>query len=78
MTVSVVAVITDVRRGGRPVVGFGFNSNGRYAGGILRERLLPRLARAEEEALLDEAGENPRPLAHLGRGDGGGEAGWPR
>jgi D(-)-tartrate dehydratase len=62
MTVSVVVVITDVRRGGRPVVGFGFNSNGRYAaGGILRERLLPRLARAEEEALLDEAGENLDP-----------------
>ena len=30
MTLSVVAVVTDVLRDGRPVVGFGFNSNGRY------------------------------------------------
>jgi len=31
MTVSIVALITDVIREGKPVVGFGFNSNGRYA-----------------------------------------------
>ena len=31
MTASVVAVITDVVRDGKPVVGYGFNSNGRYA-----------------------------------------------
>lgn len=31
MTVSVVALLTDVVRDGKPVVGFGFNSNGRYA-----------------------------------------------
>ena len=31
MTVSVVALVTDVIRDGRPVVGYGFNSNGRYA-----------------------------------------------
>ena len=42
MTASVVAVITDVERDGKPVVGYGFSSNGRYAaGGILRERLIP-------------------------------------
>ena len=29
MTLSVVAVVTDVVRDGRPVVGYGFNSNGR-------------------------------------------------
>ena len=29
MTVSVVAVVTDLERDGRPVVGYGFNSNGR-------------------------------------------------
>ncbi len=28
MTASVVAIFTDVVRDGRPVVGFGFNSNG--------------------------------------------------
>jgi D(-)-tartrate dehydratase len=31
MTASVVAVFTDAMRDGKPVVGFGFNSNGRYA-----------------------------------------------
>ena len=44
MTASAVALITDVIRDGKPVVGFGFNSNGRYAvGGLLRERFFPRL-----------------------------------
>src|SRR5258706_9057348 len=44
MTVSVVALITDGVRDGRPIVGYGFNSNGRYApGGLLRERFMPRL-----------------------------------
>ena len=39
MTASVVAVVTDVQRDGRPVVGYGFNSNGRYAAsGLLNER----------------------------------------
>ncbi len=43
MTVSVLALETDVVRDGRHVVGYGFNSNGRYAqGGLLRERFLPR------------------------------------
>lgn len=54
MTVSVVAIITDEIRDGRPVVGFGFNSNGRYAqGGLLRERFIPRLRRATPESLID-------------------------
>ena len=44
MTASVVAIFTDVVRDGKPVVGFGFNSNGRYAPqGLLRERFIPRL-----------------------------------
>ena len=47
-TVSLVAVITDQRRGGRPVVGFGFNSIGRFAqGGILRERIIPRIMKSK-------------------------------
>ena len=29
MTLSLVAVVTDVIRDGRPVIGYGFNSNGR-------------------------------------------------
>ncbi len=48
MTASVVAILTDVVRDGKPVVGFGFNSNGRYAPqGLLRERFIPRLKDAE-------------------------------
>src|SRR5579863_1343067 len=57
MTASIVAIVTDVRRDGRPVVGFGFNSNGRYAPqGLLRERFLPRLLAAKPEEIQDEAG----------------------
>ena len=33
MTTSIVAVITDVVRNGKPVVGYAFNSTGRYACG---------------------------------------------
>ena len=63
MTISVVAVLTDAVRDGRPVVGYGFCSNGRYAqGGILRERLIPRVLAAEPGALLDDAGSNLDPL----------------
>jgi L-alanine-DL-glutamate epimerase-like enolase superfamily enzyme len=62
MTVSVVALTTDVIRHGRPVVGFGFNSNGRYAPScLLRERFIPRLLEAAPEALLDETGDNLDP-----------------
>ena len=57
MTVSVLALITDQVRDGRQVVGFGFNSNGRYApSGILRERVIPRVLGAAPEDMLDEAG----------------------
>ena len=62
MTVSVVAVITDVVRGGKPVVGFGFNSNGRYApSGLLRERFIRRLKEAEPASLVDASGGNLDP-----------------
>jgi len=57
MTASVVAIFTDVVREGRPVVGFGFNSNGRYAPqGLLRERFMPRLSAAKPEDLQDARG----------------------
>src|SRR5439155_24987445 len=47
VTTATTEVVTDVVRDGRPVVGYGFNSNGRYAvGGLLRERFIPRLLRA--------------------------------
>jgi L-alanine-DL-glutamate epimerase-like enolase superfamily enzyme len=55
MTASAVAIHTDAVRDGKPVVGYGFNSNGRYAqSGLLRERIIPRLMRAEPKSLLDE------------------------
>ncbi|HEX2652039.1 MAG TPA: mandelate racemase/muconate lactonizing enzyme family protein [Xanthobacteraceae bacterium] len=57
MTASVVAIFTDVKRDGKPVVGFGFNSNGRYAPqGLLRERFIPRLIEANPEHLQDGRG----------------------
>ena len=62
MTTSVVAVVTDVVRSGRKVIGYGFNSNGRYAvGGLLRDRFIPRVLRAQPEQLLSEAGDNLDP-----------------
>ena len=62
MTASIVGVQSDVIRDGAPLIGYGFNSNGRYSqSGILRDRFIPRLLAAEPEALLDEAGDNVDP-----------------
>lgn len=56
-TVSLVAAVSDQRRDGRPAVGFGFNSIGRFGqGGILRERMFPRLGEADPDDLLSEDG----------------------
>jgi D(-)-tartrate dehydratase len=64
MTCSAVAVVTDVIRDGRPVIGYGFNSNGRYgAGALMRERFIPRLMEADPKTLIDEANENLDPFA---------------
>src|ERR1700721_1264454 len=60
MTCSLVAVVTDVIRDGRAVIGYGFNSNGRYGqGGLIRERFAPRLLEASPERLLNGAGATP-------------------
>jgi D(-)-tartrate dehydratase len=57
MTASVVAIFTDIMRDGKPVVGFGFNSNGRYAPqGLLHERFIPRLKNAKPEEIVDSRG----------------------
>src|SRR3712207_9535844 len=85
MDVSIVALVSDVIRDGKPVIGYGFNSNGRYsAGEILRRRVIPRLMAAEPGALLDEAGDldptkawpimmsNEKPGGHGERFDAGG------
>jgi L-alanine-DL-glutamate epimerase-like enolase superfamily enzyme len=62
MTLSLVAVVTDVIRDGRTVVGYGFNSNGRYGqGGLIRERFAPRLRDADPASLLDDSGSNLDP-----------------
>ena len=59
MTTSVVAVITDVLRDGKPVVGYAFNSTGRYAcGAQMRARFIPRILKAEPKSLLNAAGDN--------------------
>jgi D(-)-tartrate dehydratase len=62
MTTSVVAVITDVVRGAKPVVGFAFNSTGRYAcGAQMRARFIPRIMKADPQSLLNETGDNFAP-----------------
>src|SRR4051812_30814669 len=62
MTASLVAVVTDAKRDGKRVVGYGFNSNGRYGqGGLIRERFASRITEAEPKSLLNEAGDNLDP-----------------
>jgi L-alanine-DL-glutamate epimerase-like enolase superfamily enzyme len=62
MTLSLVAVVTDVRREGRPVIGYGFNSNGRYGQGpLLNTRFIPRILAASESELTTDAGDNLDP-----------------
>ncbi|MEO6322788.1 MAG: mandelate racemase/muconate lactonizing enzyme family protein [Polaromonas sp.] len=62
MTLSLVAVVTDGVRDGKPVIGYGFNSNGRYGQGhLIRERFRPRLLEAQASTLLDETGNNLDP-----------------
>src|SRR5579872_2980384 len=62
MTSSLVAVVTNAERGGRRVVGYGFNSNGRYGqGGLIRERFAPRILEADPRSLIDVTGENLDP-----------------
>src|SRR5690606_14087575 len=62
MTASVVAIVTNIQRNGRPVIGYGFNSNGRYAPtGLLRDRFIPRLLESDPATLIDDAGTNLDP-----------------
>jgi L-alanine-DL-glutamate epimerase-like enolase superfamily enzyme len=63
MTTSLVAVVTDVMRDGRRVVGYGFNSNGRYGqGGLIRERFRDRVLQADPATLIDDTGTNLDPF----------------
>ena len=62
MTLSLVAVVTDVIRDGKPVIGYGFNSNGRYGqGALMRERFIPRVLEADPASLLDDKEDNIDP-----------------
>ncbi len=63
MDVSVVSIVSDVVRNGKPLTGYGFNSNGRYAQeGMLKSRFIPRLMESREEDLLQDDGQNFDPL----------------
>jgi L-alanine-DL-glutamate epimerase-like enolase superfamily enzyme len=56
-TVSLVAVETDAVRDGRRVTGYAFDSIGRFAqGGILRDRVIPRVLEADPATLLADDG----------------------
>ena len=59
MTISLVAVCSDIKKNGKPVIGYGFNSNGRYGQGhLIRERFRPRLLEASSEDIINEEGNN--------------------
>ena len=63
MTVSTIALETDQTVDGKPLIGYGFTSNGRYGqGGILRERIIPRLLNADPDTLLSDDGHNLDPF----------------
>ena len=63
MTLSLVAVCSNVIKNGKPVIGYGFNSNGRYGQGhLIRERFRPRILEAETNKFLNEEGNNFDPI----------------
>ncbi len=67
MTLSLVAVVTDVIRDGKPVVGYGFNSNGRYGQGkLMRERFIPRMLEADPASARQRRWRQPRSAQDLG------------
>jgi L-alanine-DL-glutamate epimerase-like enolase superfamily enzyme len=62
LTTSLVAVVTDQQRSGKPIIGYGFASIGRFAqSGLIRERFAPRLLRVADQDLCTEAGDNLAP-----------------
>lgn len=63
LTTSIVALTTDVIRDGRPVVGYGFSSMGRFAqGGLIRDRFAPRLLSATAADLANGDGTTLDPF----------------
>ena len=62
MTTSVVAVISDVIQDGKPLIGYAFNSTGRYAcGAQMRDRFIPRILKTNPEDYLNETDTNFSP-----------------
>lgn len=63
LTTSLTAIVTDAERGGKPVIGYGFGSVGRFAqGGLIRERFAPRILEAPDGAFADDEGVNIDPF----------------
>ncbi len=57
MTASVIAVHTDAKKDGKPLIGLAFDSIGRYGhGGLLRERFIPRLLAADPNDYANDNG----------------------
>jgi D(-)-tartrate dehydratase len=57
MTASALAVHTDIKKNGKPLVGLAFDSVGRYGhGALLRERFIPRLLAADPDSYADGSG----------------------
>jgi L-alanine-DL-glutamate epimerase-like enolase superfamily enzyme len=70
--VSLVAVVSDQQLGGRPIIGYAFNSIGRFAqSGLLRERMIPRVLAADPATLLypDERSIDPAAVARAAMQD---------
>lgn len=60
---SIVAIVTDVVRDGRPVVGYGFASMGRFAQrGLIADRFAPRLLDAPAAEIATDDGANIDPF----------------
>ena len=76
MTTSVVAVATDVMRAGKRVVGYAFNSTGRYAcGAQMRARFIPRVLEGRSRFAPERDRNEFRSRKNPRRDDAAGEAG---
>lgn len=63
MNISAVAVITDIIKEGKRVIGFGFNSNGRYAqSDLINNRLVPRIMELKPDQYINKSGDNFDPV----------------
>ena len=63
MTASAVVLVSDLVRGGKPLVGLAFDSIGRYGhGALLRERFIPRVLAADPQDYAAAAGDALDPL----------------